>query len=341
MKDGRRVTRLLLFEFIHADESAYVAAPQGLRTEGRAMLETLASDAAEAQGVVPTVLLCESAIADVCEIPQAVDVLVPDRFGPLIEQLPELSGGFDAVLPIVPECDQLLRRVVKRLASTSLNTLLPSEELVAFCSDKLMTWMIFRDVGIPMLECMQTSSFDASVKYRDGCVIKDRWGAGCEGIRRGRPGGEDAAASICQRWIDAVSLSVGVIGNGTETKVLPIACQQIHWVGDQPEYHGGHIPAAVEVVTTQQVDVITQQVLDFAGGFAGYMGIDFLVETSTGIVYLNEINPRLCTSYIGYRRLLHENAVELMLGIAPLDTASVRMGRVSFDKSGATIADMG
>lgn len=328
------MVRLLLLEFIHADDAAYTAAPSGLRVEGRAMLDAVVSDAAEAQGVAPTVLLCESALADGGGLAGIVDVWVSDSRQSLVDQLAALSGCFDAVLPIVPECDQLLPHVALLLESASLRILLPSLEFVQVCSDKLSTWRVLGDAGVPMLDCIDVDSCESSTGAADSYVFKDRWGAGCEGIQRGQSIDADLSGVICQRWIEAESLSVGVIGNGTKTFVLPIAHQRIHWTDGRPDYLGGAVPATTDRSITQQVNTITQQVLEFAGGFAGYLGIDFLVETET--VFLNEVNPRLCTSYIGYRRLLNSNVVELMLSRASMDAVSLRSTQVSFDKSGAT-----
>ncbi len=330
------MVRLLLLEFIHADESAYTAAPSGLRVEGKAMLDAVVSDADEAQGVASTVLLCESALADWGGVAGIVDVWVSDSRQSLIDQLSARHNRFDFVLPVVPECDQLLPHVARVLASGSSGILLPPLEFVEVCSDKLSTWKVLGEAGVPMLDCIDVNSCASSTGAADEYVFKDRWGAGCEGIRRGQSTNADLSGVICQRWIEAESLSVGVIGNGTKTFVLPIAHQSIQWTDRQPEYFGGVVPATIDPSITQQVNTITQQVLQFAGGFAGYLGIDFLVEKETGTVFLNEVNPRLCSSYIGYRRLLSSNAVDLMLNSASMDAVSLRSMQVSFDKSGVT-----
>ncbi len=333
--------RLLLVEFIHADGRTYADAPAGLRIEGRAMLNALASDAAEAMGVCPTVLLCEAAVEDGCRFSRGVGVTTSDSCRPLIEQLTAIAGRFDAVLPVVPECEQLLPLVARTLKDANANTLLPSQEFVETCSDKLATWQVFRNAGVPMLECTDIGAGVVSAAAMENGVFKDRWGAGCEGIHRERPDDMDLTRAICQRWIDAESLSVGVLGNGDETFVLPIAHQRIQWANGRPKYVGGDVPAIVDSSTTHQVTAITQKVLAFAAEFAGYFGIDFLVDKESGTVFLNEVNPRLCTSYIGYRRLLNSNALELMLGITPMDAVTLRSAAVSFDKSGVLTVDVG
>ena len=326
--------RLLLIEFIHADETAYVDVPAGLRVEGRGMLDALVSDAVEAKDVVPIVLLCEAATADGCRFAPDVNVLVPDVRCPLMDQLEVLSDHFDAVLPIVPECDQLLPSVARVLAGTESNILLPPTEFIEICSDKLVTWNVLGAAGIPMLE---SAEVDSSTAFTDEWVFKDRWGAGCEGIQRGQPTDRNSSGVIRQRWIEAVSVSVGILGNGDQTLALPVARQKIQWKNGRPEYLGGDIPAAVDPFAAQQVERIAQQVREFAGHFVGYIGIDFLIETNTRKVFLNEVNPRVCTSYIGYRSVLTANAIELMLGVTPLSIATVRPLNVSFDKSGATM----
>ena len=125
----------------------------------------------------------------------------------------------------------------------------------------------------------------------------------------------DAESLIVQPWLDADSFSIAVIGRGAgqTPDVLPLATQKIEWRGDGPVYLGGTIlpqlPAGITTDVVQLCEAIVNA-LDFR---AGYLGIDLLLPRGSGELLVTEINPRICTSYIGYRQAAKSNLLACLL----------------------------
>jgi predicted ATP-grasp superfamily ATP-dependent carboligase len=209
------------------------------------------------------------------------------------------------------------------------------------CSDKFLTWNTFASDAIPMLQCDAVATEAANRQYRDQSLIfKPRFGAGCGEIQRGNlPLKSDPSSYIQQLWVDGESLSVGVLSGCNGFCILPVARQDVIWQNDHPVYRGGTIPANLGNDIAEQITAIAEQVMQQIGSFSGYLGLDFLVAETDNAVFLNEINSRLSTSYIGYRQLLETNPLELLLGRTSDVTRSDDSQPISFDVRTAFHAD--
>lgn len=314
--------RLLLFEFFHADERAYRGAPDSLQQEGRAMLRALAEDAARIADLEVTLLLCASA-RDFLTPPASA--ITPCASDSLISQLPELCAAFDLVLPVAPESEGLLQQIAYAVPDSCV-TLLPSREVVSHCCDKLATYQWLKD-RCPMLPTRTGTADQTAAEW----IWKPRLGAGCEGIRR-TPPADRVEDWIIQPLLDARSLSVGILGNGHTHLLLPVAEQHISWESKRPEYLGGEVPVPVSSKVQAQASRIVESLLDQTGAFRGYLGIDLLV-TQDDEVLLNEINPRVCTSYCGYRKVAPCNLLDWILSDRTPFPFPV-LNRVVFDATG-------
>ena len=79
-------------------------------------------------------------------------------------------------------------------------------------------------------------------------------------------------------------------------------------------YIGGQIPCDARV--GKIVTATGQQLAEALGAFSGYLGADIVVtESDRGeqTAHVIEINPRLCTSYVGYRAHAVNNLMEILL----------------------------
>jgi predicted ATP-grasp superfamily ATP-dependent carboligase len=307
--------RLLIFEVLHASAEEFARASPAMRCEGRAMLDALLTDAVALDDIVVSVLLCEPALATLDMKLASVQLCrCPDQAS-WPDELVRAARDCDFVLPVAPECDGLLLRAAQSLHPLSCTTLLPSVSTVETCSDKWKTWKLFGSSDTPMVECSPVGSESTDARFWDPqLVYKPRFGAGCDGIRRGRlPSTADPQDYIRQSTIPGHSLSVGVLGGPRGVEILPVAEQRIVWNEDEPRYSGGSIPADIPHEIAARVSTIARHVIERIGHFRGYIGMDFLVSRNDGTIYLNEINPRVCTSYLGYRQLLPINPLELLL----------------------------
>jgi len=117
------------------------------------------------------------------------------------------------------------------------------------------------------------------------------------------------AEMIVQPYCRGTPLSVAaVIADDGESKsidILPLSRQRLS-DDDRFCYLGGEIPSAD--CDTDCVSELVGSVCRQMNGLRGYVGFDLIVtDESPGEVLLVEINPRLTTSYIGYRELMDVN----------------------------------
>lgn len=326
--------RLLVFEYLHADARAFRQAPQSMRNEGQAMLVALLADAGVLRDVQVMTVLCESALTTLGNLSDCAEICRLDSDDDL-ETLISAASTADFVLPVAPECDGLLLNIATTLEPLPCTLLTPPLSVLSMCSDKLETWKVLHAAGIPMLPCEPVGQ--ASEDIADTMhVFKPRLGAGCDGIQRGMlPKDADPQTYVQQPWISGRSLSVAAVSDGNGYLQLPAAEQHIRWVGAVPTYQGGTVPADIAPSVQDQVDAIVGQTMPLLGNWRGYVGIDLLLSDSDNTVYLNEINPRVCTSYIGYQEVLRTNLVGLMMGKNKPVTKADPMA-VSFTVDGST-----
>ena len=131
------------------------------------------------------------------------------------------------------------------------------------------------------------------------------------------PGGEgvfwDGPFEYSEAYVSGRPCSVAVINAAP----LPAGEQHIQIEGSpgRLSYHGGTVPAAG--VDAAAVNRLVAQVYAAVPGLRGWWGIDFVIpdrpfEGSRDPVLI-EVNPRLTTSYLGYRALTDDNLAERVL----------------------------
>ena len=308
--------RLLLFEYLHADAVEFQHASYGMRSEARLMLEALLEDAVMLDDARISVVLCDAAVDTLGALPDNVELHRCHDRDTVFDVLAAAAQEADFVLPVAPEGDRLLLTAAQTLQPLICKTLLPPLATLEQCSDKMLTWNTFASDAIPMLQCEAVGIEAFNDRNNDQSLIfKPRYGAGCDGIQRGNlPRKSDPSGYIQQPWVDGQSFSVGVLSGTSGFWICPVAGQDVIWRDSQPVYRGGTIPADITKDIAEQIITITEQVMLQTGCFSGYLGLDFMVASTDNAVYLNEINSRLCTSYVGYRQLLETNPLEVLLG---------------------------
>ncbi len=147
---------------------------------------------------------------------------------------------------------------------------------------------------------------------------------------------EDPESLIQQPFIPGKALSVALLiaADGSIIEVLPVAEQHLSDDG-RFRYLGGRIPADISAESAIAIQQLAQRACRAVPGLTGYVGCD-LVLPDVGHVYnvpnyqrpteqrhvgnlpheepvLIEINPRLTTSYLGYRALTDDNIAARLL----------------------------
>ena len=289
----------------------------------------------------------------------ASDSLLVQRIGETnTEQVAfeQLVSNTDATLVIAPETDGILGQRVQRVADLggcSLNCL---PAAIAICGDKLRLADHLSNQGIATIPTSMANLRGAELwnHFETGCVLKPRDGAG-SWLTFGIPYGDSTAwenavgsfvtaraehRALLQPWIAGHALSVGCLcDDAGSISVFPVAHQHLSGVNFQ--YRGGTIPAALSAGIVATIEQVVWSACESVAGLRGYIGIDLLLpDADPKSPLIVEINPRITTSYVGYRQLCFDNIGMRMLhatGLMSTDASGLlkwKPGSVSFAADG-------
>ncbi len=270
----------------------------------------------------------------------------------------------DYVLIIAPETNQILCDLLLLFeppqgllaAGTNHPLLLNLDaQRTAIFSDKWQTFEWLRSHDLPTIDSQLLSDFQARLsQHADRSfahtihVIKPRDGAGSDGVRvvardellqfRDPDASRPMDHWLIQPLIEGVACSCGMIGRGPERNafILPAARQLIEQTGDCLHYTGGALPCGNDLQNV--IQPVMQQIAQCLGGFRGYVGVDLIVNLQSPTpVQIVEINPRLCTSFVGYRVLSKQNLMHVLCGIETREELDWHDGTVvRFDSTSTT-----
>ena len=332
--------RVLLIESLLADDELWSNASDSMRAEAIAMLTSVAEDFRRLPKTEPTLLLSPQACAMLHSAGRlTANVVVEEsKSGPAdwLRQQSDKAGSFDDMMLIAPECDGALVSLLQEIQCDSWGCVrcLNLDSLAAATfSDKRATAEWLRKHRIATPETKTISDQRASeflyrrTRIAEYCVLKPRHGAGSDRVnvismstsefdRLREDSHEPDADWVLQPLIPGAACSIGLIGGGRArpTLILPAASQDVRRQNDQFRYHGGSIPCAAPLASA--VTLVAEQIAEALGAFSGYVGIDVVVSTAANgdtTAQVIEINPRLCTSYVGYRALCEDNLAACLL----------------------------
>ena len=131
---------------------------------------------------------------------------------------------------------------------------------------------------------------------------------------------------LVQPFVDGRSFSVAAIGRGDHLPplLLPVCEQTVVWHNDACRYDGGVVQPDIPEALVEQLQTLTFRICRAMNVRQGYLGIDFVVDEATETVFVAEVNPRLCTSYAGYRELAESNLARVLLQIDQVEQLQFR-----------------
>jgi len=235
------------------------------------------------------------------------------------------SADCDAAFVIAPEFHGILAdrcRIVESVAGKWLGCAIDAIEL---CADKLKLAAHLSQHDLPVIETALLDSAGNISVFDFPVVVKPREGAGSqrtylvstqqelEEVVQEFSKTSPFGPPIVQPSLAGERLSVAAIisRNGEGIEILPIAEQRLSTDG-RFRYLGGRLPVSPQ--SQPKVERLVKQACDCIEGLGGYVGFDLIIpEEQPDEVVIVEINPRLTTSYLGYRVLSEENLSERIL----------------------------
>lgn len=272
------------------------------------------------------------------------------------ERWTEIALHCDRTIVIAPELDQQLERIISELRSAGAFVVASSDLFLKATSDKLHTASLIQRAKVPhpatqsLLDCKSDSKLAAQgeeptvvLPQAFPLTLKRRDGAGCSEMmyfddrcallqwlrQQTRPNWQDNDW-IVQRWQPGMAASVAFIAGeewqivGSMEQMISIQCDKKDNTCKLVEYVGGSGP--LEFVSEEQLESLLERVRRaLPDGASGWIGVDFIVgELQDGDIelVLIEVNPRLTTSYLGYRQWYGHRLADCLLGC--LDVAEMR-----------------
>lgn len=232
----------------------------------------------------------------------------------------------DASWIIAPECDGLLERLVTT-ATTRTVSWNADPTAIRLCTDKLALarHLLHHEIAtIPTDDEPWQAPPDCD---HGSFIVKPRDGAGSHLVRRVDcladwqtartefiPAAESPRA-IRQPYIAGKALSIAGWFHPHGVEWFPVAEQQLSDDGHFT-YLGGTVPARIAPHEHAAIRHLGEQAAATIDGLRGYIGFDIVLPIAAPHQpMLVEINPRLTTSYIAYRRLCADNLLAKLTDI--------------------------
>ncbi|HET6329058.1 MAG TPA: ATP-grasp domain-containing protein, partial [Planctomycetaceae bacterium] len=241
----------------------------------------------------------------------------------------DLASTSQATLVIAPESDgRLLER--RRLTDAAGGLFLGhSLGAIRLCGDKLLFHDHLRKCSLPTIPTMLWDASAKSPPFSFPIVVKPRDGAGSVDtfLLRDRHDSEtrrtelvsffgEGTEAVVQPYLAGRALSAAaLIGPEPDhIEIFPPAEQRVSRDAGRLSYRGGRIPASeVSPDVACEVAEVIRATCRSLPGLAGFIGFDLIVTEVAPHIRIVEANPRLTTSYVGYRRLTRDNLAQRML----------------------------
>ena len=269
------------------------------------MLRAIVADLSEvAEVVVPVDPRIAPSLADHCT---SVDI---DPKRPLWGQWVAAAQDCDSALIVAPESNGVLAKGVAMLRAGGVDVMAGSGDFLRVASDKLQTAKVLVNAGIahPLYLAEGDRRFKRQLQSCDRFVLKPRDGCGTREIRPfdsfDEARNELTEDLILQNWVDGRAISISLIASGARQTFLP-AVQQV--IDDQTyQYAGGRGPLEEED-QRRAAALASRAIAAMPPTARGFVGLDLLLGDRPSEDYVIEINPRLTTSYVGLRKMIHGN----------------------------------
>ena len=307
------------------------------------MMKALAADFAAVEGIETVVMVDDREDVSLpgCQVLKVRSA--HDDFS----LLSEWSGRVDWTLVVAPEFDDLLGSRCRLVERSGGRLLGPSSSFVSLAADKQRTAEHLWAAGVRVPEGISLAAGDSVPDtFSFPAVIKPRFGAGSEGVRRVALASEVRGVGQClgptrvERFCAGMAASVAFLCGPNNCHSLPPCRQRLSDDGEF-RYLGGATPLAPEL--SRRATALAALAVAALPSVIGYLGVDLVLgddpDGRDDVVI--EVNPRLTTSYVGLRALALENLAAAMLAVAAgeVPRLSFRDHPLEFDADG-TIRDM-
>jgi predicted ATP-grasp superfamily ATP-dependent carboligase len=343
--------KLLVYEHVSGGGYADKVLPASVLSEGFSMLRTLTADF-KAAGHNVTILL-DTHIARL-NPPISANCVVPVISCQEVQaKINKLSKQADATYIIAPETDGVLQSLMETLEQIGIVSLNCVSGAIHKVSDKAGFYGYMKKLGLPVPKTLTFTVSDdlkeIAKSVRGGlgfpAVFKPSMGVSCGGVSVVRNEAQMAGAVakikadsrdkrfLVQELVKGTAASVTVISAGSH--VVPVSLNRQDVVIETPEACSNYIGGLVPFDHPMQAEAfkVAKKLVKSVHGLNGYVGVDFVLTDNEAVV--EEVNPRLTTSYVGLRQVVNFNPAQAIIGAVlkrELPTKVERRGCAYFSK---------
>jgi tyramine---L-glutamate ligase len=346
---NNNIKKIFVCEFITGGGFNHADLPKKLAKEGALMRHALLSDLYELpleivttidvrlqpQRLSPQNIPAEAGYS--CVKPNALQANIHAVCRPIAQDenawqiWAELIQACDAVLVIAPETDGILLRFAKVSQDLGKLWLGCSLDAIEVTSNKLKTYEFLKahDIPVPAFTWQQFCDYEEkqpNVLFAKGgkCVVKPIDGAGCEDTyvfdslekitKFMKPVhiNNRQKSHLIQLFCAGTPASFVMLCANGRAHLLCCSRQNIQEKNHQLIFKGVEINGFAR--HWQVFNTIAQYLASKMPGLQGLVGVDVVVGEK--LVNVIEINPRITTSYVGLRRAMGVNPVQLLLDSA-------------------------
>jgi predicted ATP-grasp superfamily ATP-dependent carboligase len=306
-----------------------------MRQEGEAMLRALVEDLSEFSET-SVVLDDRFDLSLDCSHQVSYD---PERS--LWAQWYDAAKECDAAVIIAPESDGVLAKGVAALRSSGVDVVAGSGDFLRVASDKLLTAQLLHVAGVahPPYIAVEDERMIGVVAGAEKFVVKPRDGCGTRSVQTYNDFREARKSmsqnSLMQSWMPGKSISISLVTSGNYQTFLPAVSQTIK----DGQYVGGCGPLN-DKAQRRATALAARAIAAMPPTARGFVGIDLILGEQASDDCVIEINPRLTTSYIGLREMIHGNLAARLFDI---ETGAVRckasVNSVRWSTDGTILSD--
>ena len=321
--------KLLVYEHISGGGFGDDQIPKNVLCEGFGMLRTLIADfKAAGHSITTTLDLRISRLNPPLKADFIISVSSPQE---VKEKFLETLSQVDAAYIIAPETDNVLGSLVEFVEHAGATLLNCPAKVIEKVSNKIAFRESLKRNGIRVPRTLTFNIQDSAEEM--GQIIRDKVnfpvifkpsnGIGCCGLSVVRNKEQVSAAVhkiqnetagkefLVEELIKGTAASVSLFS--IDGKSIPASLNHQEVAIKAPEvasrYIGGSVP--LDNALRKEAFDMAKRIAELFPGLRGYTGIDFVLAEGKAVAI--EANPRLTTSYIGLRRIIHFNPAQAII----------------------------
>ena len=336
-----KVNRIFIFEFISGGGFINQEIPSSLFSEGFGMLRSIIKDFYRLNIEVETLL--DHRIYKFSKYLDASKIEIVNKNENFIIKFSNALKKCDSAFIIAPEFSNILlnlslkaEKLGKKILSTNING-------IKIGTSKVKTIKFFKKIGVPVpktwtiplrkISLIKSFILKKFKEFKTPLILKPVDGVGAESIfyinstskvnqifNNVRENLDLNRQYMLQEFVNGSDLSLSIVSpfiereNQDFSKNILLCINEQYIKLEEKEgrlnYIGGQAPAVNH-------SLIQEKLQDYLQKFnrmkiRGYFGVDLIRKMDNSFSFI-ELNPRLTTSYLGLRKVLNMNPIEILL----------------------------